>query len=73
MIDAAFNDPRIADHVSPEVLAFIQNNQPAEDTTKDFQIGHWIAVAIAALNVVNTQSEELSQARQQIHELEADR
>lgn len=65
MTDAFLSDPRITSAVTPEVLAFLRQNQPPAGTEPDAEIGHWIGVTACVLN-------ELATAKQKIRELEAD-
>ncbi|MEO5314199.1 hypothetical protein PV772_08765 [Pseudarthrobacter sp. CC12] len=65
MTDAFLSDPRITSAVTPEVLAFLRQNQPAPGADPDTEIGHWIAVTACVLD-------ELAKAKQKIRELEAD-
>ncbi|WP_455834795.1 hypothetical protein [Pseudarthrobacter siccitolerans] len=60
-----FDDPRVTSAVSPEVLAFLESNQPAEGIDAEQQIGHWMGVTACVLA-------ELANARQRIRELVAD-
>ena len=59
-------DPRIAEAVTPEVMAFLESNQPPEDASPDEQIGWWQGTTAGVLT-------ELAKAKQRIRELEADR
>lgn len=65
MTEEFLSDPRIVAAVTPEVLDFLRQNQPAPGTDSDTEIGHWIGVTACVLT-------ELSKAKQQIRELEAD-
>ncbi|MFE4197366.1 hypothetical protein ACFRJ9_15995 [Paenarthrobacter sp. NPDC056912] len=59
------SDPRVAGHLDPEVLAYLQGNQPPESATADEEAGHWIAHAVALL-------QQIQGLRQRVKELEAD-
>lgn len=65
MTSAFFSDPRITTAVTPEVLAFLQQNQVPAGTDQEAEIGHWMGVTAGVLT-------ELSNAKQRIRELEAD-
>ena len=65
MTDAFFTDPRVTEHLSPEVLVFLQTNQPLQASPLEHQIGHWMGVTATVLTA-------LADARQRIRELEAD-
>ena len=64
-MSSMFDDPRVTSAISPEVLVFLETNQPAEDADTNFQVGHWMGVTACVLA-------ELATARQRIRELEAD-
>ena len=72
MIDPTFKDARVADIVTPEILAFLEANQPPADTSPDLQIGHWMGVTAAALGTITETRKQLAHAQQRIRELEAD-
>lgn len=67
-----FSDDRVSAAISPEVIAFLQSNQPSADTEPDFQIGHWMGVTATVLTKLAETRQQLAVAKQKINELEAD-
>ena len=57
------NDPRVASEITPEIRVYLETNMPFEGTSLDHQVGHWIGVTVAALQL-------LDKAHERIRELE---
>lgn len=72
MTESMFTDARVTESVSPEVLAFLETNMPADGTSPDFQVGHWVGVTAAVLISLAEARQRLANAQQRIRELEAD-
>ncbi|GGJ20547.1 hypothetical protein [Paenarthrobacter histidinolovorans] len=64
-MSAFLDDPRVAEHLDPEVLAYLKANQPPADATADVEAGHWIAHTVALL-------QQVRDLKQRVRELEAD-
>ncbi|YCK81222.1 hypothetical protein M1D89_19455 [Arthrobacter sp. D3-18] len=60
-----FDDPRVAKHLDPEILAYLKANQPLADSSADVEAGHWIAHTVALL-------QQVRDLKQRVKELEAD-
>lgn len=60
-----FSDPRVAEHLGPEILAYLKANQPPAGTSADVEAGHWIAHTVALL-------QQIQGLKQRVKELEAD-
>ncbi|MDR6439090.1 hypothetical protein J2790_004265 [Paenarthrobacter nicotinovorans] len=58
-------DPRVAEHLDPEILVYLTTNLPAEGVTADEEAGHWIAHIVALL-------QQVRELKQRVRELEAD-
>lgn len=58
-------DPRVADHLDPEILVYLTTNLPPHGVTADEEAGHWIAHTVALL-------QQIRHLKQRVKELEAD-